>query len=186
MPRAVDIQVLLSRLLAPGDGRTHFLAEDLRAAAGQGIEPGILQSTEGIGDRHLCQPGQVQDLNRSEAFQLQARVQRPQRPEHVRVVTERQGRVEPPDDVQFGDAQLQRLAGLRDDLRDAKLKPVRVARLARKRTELAAQDAVVRVVDVAVQDIARPVADPALPGKVGDGPDGVQIFALKKAQRVGL
>ena len=112
MPGAVDVEVFLGGFLAPGDGGADFLAEDFRAAAGEGIEPGLLQGAQGLGDGFLRQPGQVQDLDGREALQLQPRVQRAQRLEHVGVVAERQRGMQPADNVQFGDAQAQRLAGL--------------------------------------------------------------------------
>ena len=73
MPGAMDVEVFFGGFLAPGDGRADFLAKDLRAAAGEGIEPGLFQGAQGFGDGLLRQPGQVQDLNRREAFQLQPR-----------------------------------------------------------------------------------------------------------------
>ena len=94
--------------------------------------------------------------------------------------------MQPADDVQLGDAQLQRLARLLDDLLDGQLEAVGVALLAGEGAELAAQDAVVRVVDVAVDDVAGAVAHLALAGEVGDGAEGVQVLALEQAQRVGL
>ena len=186
MPGAVDVEVFFGRLLAPGDGGADFLAEDLRAAAGEGIEPGLFQGAQGFGDGLLRQPGQVQHLNRGEALQLQPGIQRAQRLKHVGVVAERQGGMQPAHNVQFGDAQAQRLAGLLDDLLDGELEAVGVALLAGEGAELAAQDAVVRVVDVAVDDVAGAAAHFALPGEVGDGADGVQVFALEKAKRVGF
>ena len=73
-----------------------------------------------------------------------------------------------------------------DDFLDGELEAVGVALLAGEGAELAAQDAVVRVVDVAVDDVAGAVAHLALAGEVGDGADGVQVLALEKAERVGL
>ena len=84
---------------------------------------------------------------------------RAQRLQHVGVITERQRRMQSADDVQFRDAELQRLARLLDNFLDGKLEAVGVAFLARERAELAGQDAVIRVVDVAVDDVAGAVAD---------------------------
>jgi hypothetical protein len=63
------------------------------------------------------------------------------------------------DDVQFRDAELQGFPRLFNDLLDGQLEAVGVAFLARERAELARQDAVVRVVDVAVDDVAGAVAN---------------------------
>ena len=125
--------------------RADFLAENLRAAAGERIESGFLQFAQRLLDGFLRQPGEVQDFNGGEAFELQLAVgttcrsswprgstptrfrgsgatpsllvQRAQRLEHVRVVAERQRGMQSADDVQFRDAELQRLARLLDDLR---------------------------------------------------------------------
>ncbi len=182
----MDVEVFLGGFLAPGDRGTDFRAEDFRAAAGEGVEPGVLQSAQGLSDGLLRQPRQVQHFDRREAFQLQPRVERAQRLEHVGVVAERQGGVQPADDVQLGDAQAERLAGLGDDVLDGELEAVGVALFPGKGTELAAQDAVVRVVDVAVDDVAGAAADFALAGEVGDGADGIKVFAFEQAERVGL
>ena len=90
------------------------------------------------------------------------------------------------DDVQFRDADLQRLARLADNFLDGKLEAIRVAFLARERTELARKDAVVRIVDVAIDDVARAVADLALPDKICDGADGVQVSRFKEPEGVGI
>ena len=73
-----------------------------------------------------------------------------------------------------------------DDFLDGELEAVGVAFLARERAELARQDAVIRVVDVAVDDVAGAVADLFLPRKIRDGADGVQVLGFKQPQRVGL
>src|ERR1039457_3264599 len=94
--------------------------------------------------------------------------------------------MQPAHDVQLGDSQAERLTGFLDDLLDRELEAIGVTLLAGKRTELAAQDTVVRVVDVAIDDVASAIAHLALPGEVGDGTEGVQVFALEKAKRIGL
>src|SRR5450432_2141296 len=90
------------------------------------------------------------------------------------------------DDVQFRDADLQRLPRLPGDLLDGKLEAVVIALFASKRTELTRQDAIVRIVDVTVDDIAGVVADLALTHEISDGPDHVQVFRFKQAQCIGI
>ena len=89
-------------------------------------------------------------------------------------------------DVQFRDAELQRFARLLNHLRDAQLEAVRVALLARERAELAGEDAVVRVVEVAIDDVAGAITDLLLPREIGDGPEGVKVFGFKQPQRIGF
>ena len=86
------------------------------------------------------------------------------------------------DDVQLRNAELERLARLLDHLRDRQLEAIRVPFLARERAELAAQDAVIGVIDVPIDDVAGAIgrrAQAHLPGKIGDGADGLQILALE-------
>ena len=90
------------------------------------------------------------------------------------------------DDMQFSNAQVQRFARFLDDFIDGELESVGIALFPRKRAKLAAQNAIVRIVDVAVQDITGPVADFALTREVSDGAKRVQVLALDKPQRVGL
>jgi hypothetical protein len=61
--------------------------------------------------------------------------------------------MQPADDVQFSDPEAQRFAGFLDDCFDAELKAVRVPFFARERAELAAQDAVIGVINVPINDI---------------------------------
>jgi hypothetical protein len=60
-----------------------------------------------------------------------------------------------------------------------------VALLAGEGAELAAQDAVVRVVDVAVEDVAGPVAVLTAVDQIRDGAEA-QIARLEQAQGIGL
>ena len=64
------LQVLLGGFLALGDGGTDLLAENFRAAAGERIQPGGLQFNQGLFDRFFGQPGEVQNFNRRETFQV--------------------------------------------------------------------------------------------------------------------
>ena len=90
------------------------------------------------------------------------------------------------DDVQFRDAERQRLARLLDHLRDGQLEAIRIAFLARERAELAGEDAIVRVVDVTINDEAGAQAVFTLVHEIGNGTNGIQVFRLKQPQRVGL
>ena len=74
----------------------------------------------------------------------------------------------------------------RDDFLDGELEAVGVAFLAGERAELAAQDAVIGVIDVAVDDVAGAVAGFLLPREIRDGADGVQVLGFKQPQRVRL
>ena len=90
------------------------------------------------------------------------------------------------DDVQFRDAELQGFTRLRNNFFGGKLETIRVAFLFGERAELAGEDAVVRVVDVAIDDEAGAQAILTLVDEIGDGTKGVQVFRLKQPQRVGV
>src|SRR5690242_13417094 len=105
-------------------------------------------------------------LNGGETLQLQSRVQRAQSPEHVGVVAERQGWMQTAYDMQLGDAQAQRITGFGGDFFHGELKTVGIAFFSGESAELAAQDAIIRVVDVTIDDIARAVTNLALAREV--------------------
>ena len=95
--------------------------------------------------------------------------------------------MQPADDVQFRDANLQGLSRFRDNFLDRQLKTVRVALLTRERAELARQDAVIGIIDVAIDDEAGAVvAGFFLPCKIRNRADGVQILRFKQPQRGDL
>src|SRR5436305_11482813 len=93
--------------------------------------------------------------------------------------------MQPANDVQFGDPEAHRFARFLDDFFDAELEAVCIAFLARERTKLAAQDAIIRVIDIAIDDVAGAIgtgAEPELPGEISDSPKSVQVFAFKEAE----
>jgi hypothetical protein len=71
VPGAVDVQIFLGGFLAAGDGAADFLAENFRAAAGERIEAGVLQFNQRLLDGFFGEPGEVQNFNGGETFQLQ-------------------------------------------------------------------------------------------------------------------
>ena len=84
MPGAVHVEIFFGGFLAAGDGGADLRAKDLRAAAGERIQAGGFQLAQRFGDGFLRQPGQVEDFDGGEAFQLQPRVQRAQAPRACR------------------------------------------------------------------------------------------------------
>src|ERR1700722_3282137 len=91
--------------------------------------------------------------------------------------------MQPADDVQLGHADSQSFTRFLRNLLDGELHAVGVALLAGEGAELAAQDAVIGIIDVTVDDetgarAVFPVADQA-----GESAEGVEVFALKEPQR---
>src|ERR1022692_2901629 len=52
------------------DAETHFVVENLRAAAGDGVETGFLQPRDGIANRQAANFGDASDFRRREAVQM--------------------------------------------------------------------------------------------------------------------
>jgi hypothetical protein len=88
--------------------------------------------------------------------------------------------MESANNVQLGNAEIQRFAGFFQNLFERELESVRIALFAREGTELAAQDAVVGIVDVAIEDETRPRPDFLLARQVGDGSKGVEVTRFEK------
>jgi hypothetical protein len=86
--------------------------------------------------------------------------------------------------VEFGDADGQRFARFLDHLGNRELEAIGVAFFAGEGAELAAEDAVVRVVDVAIEDVGGVVSAFAGADEIGDRTDGVEVFAVEKAEGV--
>ena len=89
--------------------------------------------------------------------------------------------MEPAHDVQLSEAEAQGLTPFLHDLLDGMLEAVGIAFLAGEGAELTGEDAVVGVVDIAIEDVAGALADFALADEVGDGADGVQVAAFEEA-----
>ena len=94
--------------------------------------------------------------------------------------------MQPADDVQFRDADRQSFARLLHNFLDGELKSIRVAFLFGERAELATQDAVIRVIDVSIDDVAGAISIFALANEISDCAERVQIARFKKAKRVGV
>ena len=77
------------------------------------------------------------------------------------------------DDVQFRDADFQGFARFFDDFFDGKLETIGVAFFTGKGAELAGENAVIGIIDVAVDDVAGAIADFALAHEIRDGADGI-------------
>src|SRR5262245_26807809 len=128
----------------------------------------------------------MQNLNRGETFQLQPWIQTAQCMKQVGVIAERQGWMESADDVQFGDPKVKRFAGFLNNFINRKLETIRVALFTGKGAELAAENAIIRIIDIAINDIASPVADPALASEISDGTKCIQIFGFEKPQSIDI
>jgi len=78
----------------------------------------------------------------------------------------------------FGRAAVDRLLHLGEDHLDRRVVGVRFPALALERAELAADEADVREIDVAVHDVGHVVADVGVADRIGDGEEREEIVAL--------
>jgi hypothetical protein len=128
----------------------------------------------------------VQDFNRRKTFQSKFRIELAKRFEHPGVIAERKRWMQPADDVQLSDPQLKSFARFLDNFFHTKLKAIRIPLLSSERAELAAQNAIIGIIDVAINDVARAIADFSLPREIGNGSNSVQVLAFEKPQRIAL
>jgi hypothetical protein len=87
------------------------------------------------------------------------------------------------DHMNFGNPQLEGLACGLDDLRNAQLEGMRVSLPGTESTELAREKTDVRIVDVPIQDIGRPIPVFSLADHIGDEPEGVDIGGSIETRR---
>jgi hypothetical protein len=88
--------------------------------------------------------------------------------------------------MEFRDAEVKCFASFLDDFIQAQLESVGIALLAGEGTELAAQDAVIGIVDVAVDDVTGAIAHFALPRQISNCADGIEVFAFEEPQGVAF
>ncbi len=79
----MHVEIFRGGFFATRDGFADFRAEDFRAAAGERVQAGFVEFGEDFRDGFLGQPGEVQDFNGGETFELQADIDCFQRPQHV-------------------------------------------------------------------------------------------------------
>ena len=70
---AMDREVAIGAALVVADLPAHALGEDLGAAAGQRIEPGLLQLAQHLLVGHAVEVGEERDLDGGEALQVDRR-----------------------------------------------------------------------------------------------------------------
>ena len=94
--------------------------------------------------------------------------------------------MEAADHVDFGDADIEAALHAVEDFINGHLKGVLLVFARSECAELAAEDAVVGVVDVEVVDVGADVPVLALADDVGDCAEGVQVAAAVEGEGVGI
>ena len=181
---AVNRQVAVAAALVVRDLPADALGEDLRAAAGQRIEPRLHQLAQHLLVGLAVEIGEEGDLDGGEAFQVDVGADALEAAQQLGVVVERQVGMQPVDDVDLGQRLVRALAQLVPRLLERHRVGAVVARLeAGERAEQAARDADVGRLeaDVVVVEGARAVALLAL--AVREPADAQQIGARRAARR---
>jgi hypothetical protein len=182
VPLLVEFEPFSSGFLAAGDGFTDFGAEDFGTAAGEGIEAGVFEGLEDLGDGEFSDTGEVEDFDGGEAFELELGADGFEGGQHIGVVGEGEGGVEAADDMEFGDPDLEGFAGFLDHFIDGEFESVLVTFFAGEGAELAAEDAVIGIIDVAVDDVAGARLVALAVGEVGEAADGGDIGVLQEVE----
>ena len=94
--------------------------------------------------------------------------------------------MQPANDVQFSDTQGEGFACLLDDLIHAELKAISISFLSAKSAKLTTENAVIGVVDVPIDDVARTVSHLSCASKIAQCRDGIEVWGLPHPQGVGL
>jgi hypothetical protein len=135
-------------------------AEDLRAAAGQTGEAGVLHGQEHLALGGLLDPGQMGDLDRSERFDVHLGMALLEPADHVGVVAQPELGVQPADDVELPGGHPASLLRLVEHLLEGAGIGALFLRHAGERAERAGlpQHAQVRWIDVLIGGEEHPVA----------------------------
>ena len=182
---AVDREPSIRVRLVVADFPAHALGEDLRAAPRQRIETGGHQLAQHLLVGHAVQVREERDLDGGKTLQVNRRPDALQAAEHLRVVLERQIRVQAVDDVDLGERLIGSAAELPPDLFERHRVGIGVARLQpRERAEQAARDADVRRFDPDVVVVVGPgrVAPFTLP--VGEPAEREQIGRVEQPHAI--
>ena len=127
---AVDARPVLPVRLVVDDLLAHVPVEDLGAAAGERLEPGVDELVEDLVGRQAADLLEAVDLGRGEALERDVGQRGLELAQHARVVLPRQRRVQAVDDVQLGEPVVLHRQRLLDGLLDAHRVRVLLAGLA--------------------------------------------------------
>ena len=183
--RAVDRQPPVGVRFVVADFLPHALGEHFGASAGQRRQARIHQLPQHLLVGHAVEIGEECDLDRGETLQMNLGADPLEATQHLKVVLERQVRMQAIDDVDFGE----RLVVPHTQLLPRVFERHRVrAGIAgpqpRERAEQTARDAYVRRLDADVVVVVGQIAMPALALTVGERRDVEQAGMLEQAHTV--
>ena len=153
----------------------HAVREDLRAAAGTGIDARLLHALDGLGYGELASLGEKGDLDHGEGLDMNLRIPYFESAHQVHEVLEGQVRMQAADDVELRHRFGQALAGCLPGLFERHGVGVRFALLAAEGAKPAAGDTDVGGIDVPVDVEVGKVAVHPLADQVSHPADGEDI-----------
>src|SRR6185312_9213054 len=182
---AVNIHPLLGRAFQAADAATDVIIQNFRAAAGDGIEARIAQARQGIAQGQAAHFGDIDDLRRREAMapDIETLLDTAQQ---VFVPVDLQIRVQAALHQDAGAAEVDRLADLVEDhflrVHVAFLMPRRAV----KGAEAAIFGAEIRVIDIAIDDVADHALGVQLAAHLIAGhAEAHQVVAIEEIDRFG-
>ena len=184
VPDAMHIEPFFGALFPPADFIAHFRIENLRAAAGESAQASLAQNRERLRNGKLENAlRQMANLDRGESLDDQIGIERAQPVQQFDIPILFQRRVQSPHHVDLRDPSRERLLHGRDDVIDRALERMRIAFLGRESAKLTGENAEIRVIDVAIQDIGRDVSILLLPHGARQDPESVEIVGAVKMER---
>jgi hypothetical protein len=174
VPDPMDIEPFGGAFLAAAKLVADVGIEDLCAPTGKRAQTSVPKSSEGVGDRELEDTlGQMANLDRCEGFDDQVWVESAHSLEQFDVPLLFQSGVQPADHVNLSNAGSQRFFDSRGNVIYRTLKGVGIPLLRRKGAKLTRENAQIRVVDVAIEDVGGDVAILLLAKRAGHNAEGI-------------
>src|SRR5690242_28465 len=186
MGLAVHREPLVAGELLVGDGGAGRRAEDLRAAAGEARDAGVLHRDEHVTHAHALDARQVRHLDRGERLDVHAGVSRGEPAEHLQVIRQTQLGMQAAHDVKLAGGVVAGGFGLGEHFVERAGVRAVLPGHPRERTEHArvAQDAHVGGVDVLVGGEGDAVAVLATVRLVRQAADGEEVVRAEQRERV--
>src|SRR5258708_4308804 len=150
MGHAVHLFPVVAGALQARNFPAHFIVENFRAAAGNGLQPGIHQALNRFADAEFAHFRDAQDWRWGKTMKMNLRIARLQRAQQIFVIADLQVRVQPTLEQNPGAAELQHFVDFFVDFLARKNVTVLGSEAPVKRGEGAILGAEIRVVDVAV------------------------------------
>src|SRR4029077_17959365 len=148
VPDPVHLFPFFGGFLAAADSIADHRIENFRTASRQGIEPGVTHCLKRCLQRELKDAlGNMPDFNGCKRFDVEAWIEVAKLSQHFEIPLARQRRMKSPHHMHFCNSTGERAARSLNNLWDCNFEGMRIALSRSKGTELAGQNANVRIID---------------------------------------